>query len=60
MRELARGQFMVKSKDMTLLDCIRINQLVSPEAHVYTHVHHKCFVFRGVWNSLQGQTENVE
>ena len=35
MRELARGQFMVKSKDITLLDCIGEGQLVPPEAHVY-------------------------
>ena len=35
MRELARGQFMVKSKDITLSDCIGEGQLVPPEAHVY-------------------------
>ena len=55
MRELARGQFMVKSKDITLL--------ASPTRGpclYYMCIIYKCFVFRGVWNSLQGQTEDVQ
>ena len=38
MRELARGQFMVKNKDITLLDCIGEGQLVPPM--FILHVHH--------------------
>ena len=36
MRELTRGQFMVKSKDITLLNCIGEGQNGLPEASMYT------------------------
>ena len=52
MRELAKGNFLVKSEDILLLHCIGEGLSVCVRSEHVSDI----LPFRGVWNCLQGQT----
>ena len=55
MRELAKGNFLVKSEDILLLHCIGEGLSVCVRSEQFSDI----LPFRRVWNCLQGQTGTI-